>query len=210
MKSVALKGTLRPSTGKVSSKELRYEGQVPCVLYGGKETLHFSAFENDFRELVYTPDAHFVDLNLGGKNITALMKDIQFHPVSEKILHVDFLEIDDALPTTMEVPVQLTGNAKGVKMGGRLIQKLRRIKVKGKPSKLPEHVEVDVTNLEMGKSIKVKEIDLGEIKIVTSPGIPVVSVIRPRNVVVAEDEEDEEGEEAPAAEGDAPAEGGEA
>lgn len=190
MKSVALKGILRSSTGKISAKELRYEGKVPCVLYGGKETLHFSSFENDFKELVYTAEAHFVDLNLGSKKVTALMKDIQFHPVSEKILHVDFLEIDESLATTMEVPVQIVGAAKGVKLGGRLIQKLRRIKVKGLPKNLPEHVEVDVTSLEMGKSFKVNDLQLGDIKIISSAGLPIVSVIRPRNVVVAEDDDD--------------------
>ena len=166
MKSIEIKGSLRTETGKKATRELRNNDIVPCVLYGVQKdengnpvATHFTVTTDGLRNLVYTPHIYVVDLNINGKIVNAIMKDIQFHPVTDKILHVDFYQIDEAKPIVMEVPVQLEGLAEGVKAGGKLALQIRKLKVKALYNVIPERLIVNVTNLGLGKTIKVGELN---------------------------------------------------
>ena len=166
MKSIEIKGSLRTETGKKATRDLRNNDSVPCVLYGVQKdengnpvATHFTVTTDGLRNLVYTPHIYVVDLNIDGKIVNAIMKDIQFHPVTDKILHVDFYQIDEAKPIVMEVPVQLEGLAEGVKAGGKLALQIRKLKVKALYNVIPERLIIDVTNLGLGKTIKVGELN---------------------------------------------------
>ena len=159
MKSITIKGSERESVGKVSTKALRNAGAVPCVLYGGDQAVHFSAEEKAFKNLIYTPNAHTVVIDLGnGKSYNAILQDIQVHPVSDKILHIDFFQLFDNKEITMEVPVKIVGTSKGVLAGGVLRLNTRKLKVKALPSNLPDFVEADITPLEMGNKLYVTKL----------------------------------------------------
>ena len=166
MKSIEIKGSLRTETGKKATNELRKNNGVPCVLYGiqkdenGKPVAtHFTVTTDGLRNLVYTPHIYVVDLNIDGKVVNAIMKDIQFHPVTDAILHVDFLQINEEKPIVMEVPVQMEGLAEGVKAGGKLSLQIRKLKVKALYNIIPERLVIDVTSLGLGKTIKVGELN---------------------------------------------------
>ena len=166
MKSITIKGSERESVGKVSTKALRNAGLVPCVLYGGNQAVHFSADEKAFKNLVYTPNAHTVVIELGnGKSFNAVLQDIQVHPVSDKILHIDFFQIHEDKEITMEVPVKVIGNSKGVMAGGDLRMNNRKLKVKALPKNLPDFVEADITPLEMGNKLYVTKVPTPNFKI---------------------------------------------
>ena len=176
MKSITIKGSERESVGKVATKALRNAGMVPCVIYGGENPVHFSAEERAFKGLVYTPEAHTVVIELeGGKKFDGILQDIQFHPVSDKILHVDFYNLDAAKEITMEVPVKVTGTSPGVLLGGvlRLIQ--RKLKVRALPANLPDFVEANISELEMGNKLYV-----------TKLGAPEYKILHPDNTVVCQ------------------------
>ncbi|MNS23161.1 50S ribosomal protein L25/general stress protein Ctc [Flavobacterium sp. 123] len=159
MKSITIKGSERESVGKVATKALRNAGLVPCVLYGGNQAVHFSAEVMAFKNLVYTPNAHTVVIDLGnGKSFNAILQDIQVHPVSDKILHIDFFQLFDDKEITMEVPVQIVGTSKGVLAGGVLRLNTRKLKVKALPANLPDFVEADITPLEMGNKLYVTKL----------------------------------------------------
>jgi large subunit ribosomal protein L25 len=159
MKSITIKGSERESVGKVATKALRNAGAVPCVLYGGDQAVHFSAEEKAFKNLIYTPNAHTVVIELGnGKSYNAILQDIQVHPVSDKILHIDFFQLFDNKEITMEVPVKIVGTSKGVLAGGVLRLNTRKLKVKALPSNLPDFVEADITPLEMGNKLYVTKL----------------------------------------------------
>jgi large subunit ribosomal protein L25 len=159
MKSITIKGSERESVGKVATKALRNAGAVPCVLYGGDQAVHFSAEEKAFKNLIYTPNAHTVVIDLGnGKSYNAVLQDIQVHPVSDKILHIDFFQLFDNKEITMEVPVKIVGTSKGVLAGGVLRLNARKLKVKALPSNLPDFVEADITPLEMGNKLYVTKL----------------------------------------------------
>jgi large subunit ribosomal protein L25 len=159
MKSITIKGSERESVGKVATKALRNAGAVPCVLYGGDQAVHFSAEEKAFKNLIYTPNAHTVVIDLGnGKSYNAILQDIQVHPVSDKILHIDFFQLFDNKEITMEVPVKIVGTSKGVLAGGVLRLNTRKLKVKALPSNLPDFVEADITPLEMGNKLYVTKL----------------------------------------------------
>lgn len=166
MKSIEINGSLRTETGKKATHELRKNNSVPCVLYGMEKdeqgnpvATHFSVTIEGLRKLVYTPHIYVVDLIIDGKKVNAIMKDIQFHPVTDAILHVDFLQINEENPIVMEVPVQLEGLADGVKAGGKLALQIRKLKVKALYNVIPERLVIDVTNLALGKTIKVGELN---------------------------------------------------
>ena len=166
MKSIEIKGSLRTETGKKAAHSLRQNNGVPCVLYGMQKdengnqvATHFTVTVDGLRKLVYTPHIYVVDLNIDGKIVNAIMKDIQFHPVTDAILHVDFLQINEENPIVMEVPVQLEGLAEGVKAGGKLALQTRKLKVKALYNLIPERLVVNVTNLGLGKTIKVGELN---------------------------------------------------
>ncbi|MEE1232199.1 MAG: 50S ribosomal protein L25/general stress protein Ctc [Phocaeicola sp.] len=165
MKSIAINGSLRTEIGKKATKSVRKADAVPCVLYGAQKdangnqvATHFTVTNDELRNLVYTPHIYVVDLTIDGKTVNAIMKDIQFHPVTDKILHVDFYQIDEAKPIVMEVPVKLEGLAEGVKAGGKLALQVRKLKVKALYNVIPERLVIDVTNLGLGKTIKVGEL----------------------------------------------------
>jgi large subunit ribosomal protein L25 len=155
MKVFELKGTLRTDLGKKATKADRAGENVPCVLYGGAENVHFNATVSDLRKLIYSPDVYIVNLTVEGKTCKAIMKALQFHPVSDKVLHIDFLEVTDSKPVIVEIPVQLNGLAEGVKAGGKLALEMRKLRVKGIYTNLPEKINLDVTNLGLGKTIQV-------------------------------------------------------
>lgn len=158
MKSILIKGSERESVGKSATKALRNAGLVPCVLYGGDNPVHFSAEEKAFKNLVYTPNAHTVEIDLGKAKYNAILQDIQFHPVTDRILHIDFYELNDNKEVTIEVPVKVVGNSKGVMAGGVLRLNQRKLKVKALPKNLPDFVEADITNLEMGNKLYITEL----------------------------------------------------
>ena len=156
MKSITIKGSERESVGKVATKALRNAGAVPCVLYGGDQPVHFSADERAFKSLVYTPNAHTVVIEVeGGKSYNAVLQDIQVHPVSDKILHLDFYQLFDNKEVTMEVPVRIVGTSPGVLLGGVLRLNQRKLKVKALPANLPDFLDADISPLEMGNKIYV-------------------------------------------------------
>ncbi len=195
MRTVEIIGYKRANLGKAAAKLLRRESKVPCVLYGGKEQVHFSVPMILFRELVYTPDAAFININIEGEEHSAILQDIQFHPVSEVILHADFLTLSEDKPIKMDIPVKLTGTAPGLIQGGLLVVKLRKIKIKAIPNKMPEAISLDVSGLDLGKSIKVASIEADGFEILNNSRITIASVEVPRALKAADDEEGEEGEE---------------
>ena len=155
MKSITIKGSERESVGKVATKAIRNAGAVPCVIYGGKQVVHFSAEEKAFKTLVYTPNAHTVEIDLGGKKFNAILQEIQVHPVSDQILHIDFYQITDDKEITMEIPVRVIGTSPGVLLGGVLRLNKRKLKVKAFPKNLPDFLDADITPLEMGNKLYV-------------------------------------------------------
>lgn len=186
MKSIAISGSLRENVGKRDAKELRYEGKVPAVLYGGKEQIHFAVDAPALRDLVYTAEVNFAELTVGGKKFNAIMQDIQFHPLTEKILHIDFLQLFDDKKVTIEIPVKLTGTSPGVKMGGKLVQKLRKLRVNALPKNMPQEVEVSIEPLEVGKSVRVRDLKSADYTITNVPEDTIVSVIMSRALKQAE------------------------
>jgi large subunit ribosomal protein L25 len=176
MKSITIKGSQRESVGKVATKALRNAGMVPCVIYGGENPVHFSAEERAFKGLVYTPEAHTVVIELeGGKKFDGILQDIQFHPVSDKILHVDFYQLEATKEITMEVPVKVTGTSPGVLLGGVLRLNQRKLKVRALPANLPDSIEANISELEMGNKLYV-----------TKLGAPEYKILHPDNTVVCQ------------------------
>lgn len=165
MKSITIKGSERESVGKVATKALRNAGAVPCVLYGGSQPVHFSAEEKAFKNLVYTPNAHTVVIELEGKSFNAVLQDIQVHPVSDKVLHIDFFQLFDDKEITMEVPVKITGVSPGVLLGGDLRLNTRRLKVKALPKNLPDFVEANISELQMGNKLYVTKLVVDNYKL---------------------------------------------
>ena len=183
MKSIEIKGTVRTDVGKKATHELRKNNGVPCVLYGVQKdenglpvATHFSVPTEGLRNLVYTPHIYVVDLNIDGKIVNAILKDIQFHPVTDAILHVDFYQIDEAKPIVMEVPVQLEGLAEGVRAGGKLSLEMRKLRVKAVASKMPESVTINVEKLELGKTIQVRALSFEGLEILNTPNAVVCAV----------------------------------
>jgi large subunit ribosomal protein L25 len=188
MKSFAISGSRRENVGKRDAKELRYEGKVPAVLYGGDNQIHFAVSAADLKGLVYTPDVHFVDIDVEGTKAQAVLQDIQFHPLTELILHVDFLRINESKPFVMDIPVKLTGTSPGVKMGGKLIQKLRKLRVKAFAKDMPQYVEVGIEVLELGKSVRVGDLSFDKFQVTNNTDDTIVSVVMSRALKQAEQE----------------------
>ncbi len=191
MKTIEIIGYNRANLGKKEAKRLRAESHVPCVMYGGKDQIHFFSPMILFKSLVYSPDAAMVLLNIEGDEYRCILKDIQFHPVNEIILHADFLQVFDDKEMKMEIPVKMEGSAPGVLKGGKLYIKKRTLSVKALPDKMPDTISVDVSKLKLGKSLKVAEIKTKGFDILTSPLVTIASVETPRALrgVGAEDEE---------------------
>ena len=212
MKTLAINVKERKNVGKTSTRALRNQGNVPCVLYGGEKQVTFYAHENDFRKLVYTAETFVVELDIDGSTIRAIMQDIQFHPVSEKILHIDFLEVFDDKPVTVSLPVILEGVPIGVKNGGNLMFRRPKIITRGLVSNLPDAITIDVEHLKIGMFIYIKDIEVEGVQFLAPLNSVVVGVKTARTAIeeeVDEELEEEEGStDAPAADAqatDAPA-----
>ncbi len=199
MKTTEIVGFKREDLGTKESRKLRADGNVPCVLYGGEEVIHFHAPAYLFKDVLYTPDAYVVNINVEGVEKKAVLKDVQFHPVSEVILHCDFFEIFEDKPVAIDIPVKLTGSSPGVQLGGQVYIKNKKLKVKAVPSKLPEYVDVNVDTLQLGASVRVKDLPEADYEIVTKPSVSIVQIIIPRALkaagAAAAEEETEEAAE---------------
>lgn len=192
MKSIDVKGTARTATGKKAASELRKSGLIPCNLYGEKRdekglpvAVNFSVTPAEVRNLVYSPDIHSVNLNIDGEEHIAIMKELQFHPVTDQLLHIDFYEITAEKPIVMEVPIKLNGLAEGVKAGGKLAASVRNLKVRAPYTNIPEKLDIDVTNLGLGKTIKVGELSFEGLELVTNPSVVVCQVKMTRSAISA-------------------------
>lgn len=195
MKSITIKGSKRESVGKTATRALRNADKVPCVLYGGKTPLHFSANELDFSKLVYTPNAHTVVLEINGdQKVNAILQDIQFHPVSDKILHVDFYQLSDDKPVNMEIPVVIEGAAPGVMLeGGTLVISKRKLKVRALPKNLPDFIKVDISSLKLGNKISTADLESEDFTIL-HPSNTVVCKVRTSRASMSIESEVEEAE----------------
>jgi large subunit ribosomal protein L25 len=209
MKSITIKGSERESVGKKATKALRNAGKVPCVVYGGDKPLHFSADELAFRDLVYTAAAHTVKVDLGEGKVKAIMQDIQFHPVTDKILHIDFYQLFDDKEVTMNIPVRLQGNAPGVRNGGRLLFRKRKLAIKALPDKLPDFFDVDISKLKIGDNITIESLLSDDFTILHPETMVVVQVKTQRAAIVVDEDEELEGEEGAAEGAETAAEGAE-
>ena len=195
MKSITIKGSQREIVGKVATKALRNAGKVPCVLYGGDKAIHFSANELAFSKLVYTPNVYTATVELeNGEKYEAILQDIQFHPVTDKILHVDFYQLFEDKEITMEIPVKLTGNAPGIVAGGVLRFPYRRLRIKALPTNLPDFISLDISNLEIGDKIFIKEVISDEFSIL-HPEDTVICQVSIARAAIVDEVEDEEGED---------------
>jgi len=208
MKSITINGSKRESVGKKATKALRNAGQVPCVLYGGDQPVHFSAAELAFSKLVYTPNAHTVVIALGDTSYNAVLQDIQFHPVTENILHIDFYQLFDDKEIAMDIPVVLTGNSVGVRAGGVLRRNRRKLRIKALPTNLPDNIVVDISKLKIGNKVYVSELENDGFKFLHTDNTVVCQIKQSRVSVDIEDEEDEEGAEGAEGADGAAAEGG--
>ena len=188
MKSIAISGSLRENVGKRDAKELRYAGKVPAVLYGGEKQYHFAVSAADLRPAIYTPDVHFIELDIDGSKHNAIIQEAQFHPLTDQVRHIDFLELNDGKEVALNIPIKLTGTSPGVKMGGKLVQKLRSLRVKALPNDLPQYIEVSLEPLEVGKSVRVEAIEVPNAKVLNNGDDTVVSVIMSRALRQAEQE----------------------
>lgn len=176
MKSVELQGTLRENRGKKASKTLRAQENVPCVLYGNGENKFFYASEAQFRDIIYTPNVYLINLDLNGKKFKAIIQDIQFHPVTDKLVHIDFLEVADDKKVVVNLPVSVSGNSIGVKEGGKLSIDKKRLKVKAFVKDIPEVVNIDITSLGMGKTIRIGDLQFANVEFVEPAAMPVISI----------------------------------
>lgn len=183
MKQISINGTARTELGKKAAKAIRNSGNVPCVLYGEKkdangqpEAIHFSVSEKEINKLIYTPHIYLVDINIDGEDHKGILKEVQFHPVKDNVLHVDFLEVHAEKPIVMGVPIAPQGLAEGVRAGGRLITMVRKLNVKALYSAIPEKLNIDVTALQLGKSIKVSDLHFENLELVTPKEVIVCTV----------------------------------
>jgi len=176
MKTIEIKGFKRETVGKKATKQLRNDGNVPCVLYGGEEVVHFYAPVNDFRHLFYTPNVYIVNIDVDGKKYPTILKDAQFHPVSDSPLHVDFLQIQDDKPVIIDIPVKTEGFAKGVQAGGILRLEKRKLTVKGLPKHLPDELVINVVDLDLSKTKKVGDLNFDNLELLNAPNAVVVAV----------------------------------
>lgn len=189
MKTLAISASLRKDTGKLDSKALRNQGNVPCVLYGGEKQVYFYAHANDFRNLVYTPNVFIVELDIEGEKYRSVMQDLQFHPVSDQLLHIDFLQIFDEKEITITIPVHLTGNSIGIKNGGNLNFKRKKLTIRSLPTNLPDFIEINIEDLKIGDMIRVKDVRSENYTILLSDNIEIVGVKTSRNAVTDDAEQ---------------------
>jgi len=210
MKTVSMSGSPRENVGKKDARKSRREGKVPCVLYGGKEQIHFSLLEKDFVKIIFTPEVYILNIGVDGNQYTAILQDIQYHPVTDSILHADFLELIPGKPVIIGVPVKFLGEPKGVLTGGKLRTKIRKLIVKGMVDDLPDYFEISIADLDLNENIKVKDFSYPNLEFLDTPSAEIVGVKTARGAGMEEEIEEEveavEGEEV-AEEGETPKEG---
>ncbi|HSR39271.1 MAG TPA: 50S ribosomal protein L25 [Phnomibacter sp.] len=182
MKAITIEGQLRTDFGKTATRQLRSQDLVPGVIYGGAQEVNFQAPAADFKKLVYTPEFQLAKVVVDGKTYTCVLKDLQFDKVSDQLSHVDFLELVEDKKVVVDLPVKFTGSAAGVKAGGRLVVKMKSLKVKTLPKFLKEQIEVDVTNLELNANIRVEDVKLDNMEIMNSPRIPMATIVMTRQL----------------------------
>ena len=180
MKTIEINGSFRKELGKKSSKELRKANNVPCVIYGGKENIHFYTHENNFKNLIYTADAHLVNLKIEGQEYYAVLKEIQFHPVSDRIIHIDFTEVAPNKPVTVHIPIRVTGDSVGIKAGGKLRIRRRSLLVRGFANEIPEFLPIDITEVKIHQSIKVGDLSFDKIELLDPKKSMVLAVATSR------------------------------
>jgi len=183
MKSVSISGSLRENVGKRDAKAQRAQGAIPCVIYGGKEQLKFVVEESQFRGLLFTPEVKYVELEIGEKKFEAVVQATQWHPITDKLLHVDFLEVVEGKPIIIGIPVIITGTSPGVLRGGKLMKKTRKLTVKGLLKDIPEVISVDISNLEINDMIKVSDLSIPNLTFIENPNTVIVNIASTRNVV---------------------------
>lgn len=203
MKTVSISGSLRANVGKKDAKALRASNSVPGVLYGGKEQVHFSAKVSEFRPLLFSPDAATVNLTVGDNTYNAILREAQYHVVTDDLLHIDLFEITPGKPVTMEIPVVAKGVSPGVKAGGRLVKKLKTLKLNALIEKMPDTVDVSIEELNIGDSVRAGAIDIDGVEVINSPNVSVIAVQTTRvsaSAAAAEADAPEEATEEAAAE----------
>lgn len=176
MKTLDIKGKKRPDSGKKATKAVRSEERVPCVIYGGGESIPFSIDEKELKQLIYTPKSYIINFDIEGEKITGVMREVQFHPVREEVLHIDFYKVAPGKPVAVDVPVKLTGNSEGVKQGGKLMLSKRKLRIQGEMNKLPDEITIDVTDLGLGKTVFVEDLKSDDYIFLTPPTTAVCAV----------------------------------
>jgi large subunit ribosomal protein L25 len=182
MKKITIEGQLRTELGKQATRQLRSEEKVPGVIYGGAKEVNFSAPATSFKTLVYTPDFQIAEVKVEGKSYNCILKDLQFDKVSDELIHADFLELVEDKKVIATIPIKFTGAAKGVKDGGKLITKMKALKIKTYPKYLKENIEVDLTNLELNGNVRVEDVKTANYEILNSPRIPIASIVLTRQL----------------------------
>jgi large subunit ribosomal protein L25 len=195
MKEVSLSGSVRSNVGKKDAKAVRVNGDVPCVIYGTGKQIHFSVKHIDMEKLVYTPDVNIISLEIDGTSYRSIIQDIQFHPVTDKIVHIDFIELQENKRVKVSIPLNLFGRSTGVLSGGKLQQIFKRVKVFALPNDIPASIEVDITKLKIGQSIRIKDINTPALNIINAPNAVVCSVKMARGAVANTSQDDLEEEE---------------
>jgi large subunit ribosomal protein L25 len=195
MKTITISASKRSDLGKKNTRDLRKISHVPCVMYGGPEVIHFHAHENDFRHIVYTPEAYIIEFDIDGTVFKAVLQDMQFHPVSDSLLHMDFVQVFDDKPVTMEIPIRLVGAAIGIKNGGKPRQRRRSLKVRGLIQHLPDTLDIDVTNVEISEVIKIGDLSFNNIDILDPKRSMIYAIVSSRVSMKGMEITEEEGKE---------------
>lgn len=182
MKTVSLSGSLRENVGKKDAKAQRVAGKVPCVIYGGKEQIHFSTDVVNFKPILYSPASFLINVNVDGKEYLTILQDVQSHPVTDNLLHVDFMELDPKKPVIISVPIRVTGTSPGVLRGGKLIKKFRKLKVKALIEHLPDEIEISISDIDLNQSVKVADVKVDNVEFLDIKSAVIVTVQSTRNV----------------------------
>lgn len=182
MKSVSISGSLRENVGKRDAKAQRAQGLIPCVIYGGKQQFQFVVDERQFKNLIYTPEVRYAEIELAGNKFNAILQASQFHPITDKLLHVDFLEVVENKPITIDIPVKVTGTSPGVLRGGKMAKKVRKLKVKGMLENIPEYIELSINGMEINDTLKVADVQIPNITVVDNPNKVLIAILTSRNV----------------------------
>jgi large subunit ribosomal protein L25 len=182
MKTITIEGQIRTEFGKAATRQLRSEEKVPAVIYGGAKEINFSAPASAFKNVVYTPDFMLTEINVDGASYQCVLKDLQFDKVSDSLIHVDFLELVDDKKVIVNIPIKFTGVPAGVKEGGKLVVKMKSLKVKALPKHLLENIEMDLTELQLNENVRVQDVKVPDMEVMNSPRIPVASVTMTRQL----------------------------